>query len=123
MSKQPFVPPKLPVKIDYTNLIGHITKAHRAIASLNALLNHLPNPELLGRTMQTKEAVLSSKIEGTQATLNEVLEYEAEGDKKEDSEIKKDIHEIINYRHALDLGIKSLSTTPLAENLVKKLHS
>ncbi|MBU2524694.1 Fic family protein [Patescibacteria group bacterium] len=123
MSKQPFIPPKLPIKIDYTNLIGHITKAHRAIASLNSLLAHLPNPELLGRTMQTKEAVLSSKIEGTQATLNEVFEYEAEGDKKDNSEKKKDIHEIINYRHALELGVKSLKTTPLAENLVKKLHS
>ena len=123
MSKQPFVPPKLPIKIDYTNLIGHITKAHRAIASLNSLLSHLPSPELLGRTMQTKEAVLSSKIEGTQATLNEVFEYEAEGDKKDNSEKKKDIHEIINYRHALELGVKSLKTTPLAENLVKKLHS
>lgn len=123
MGKQPFVPPKLPIKIDYTNLIGYITRAHRAIASLNSLLSHLPNPELLGRTMQTKEAVLSSKIEGTQATLNEVFEYEAEGDKKEDSEKKKDIHEIINYRHALELGINSLQTTPLAENLIKKLHS
>ena len=123
MSKQPFIPPKLPVKIEYTDLIGHITKAHRAIASLNSLLSHLPNPELLGRTMQTKEAVLSSKIEGTQATLNEVFEYEAEGDKKVNSEKKKDIHEIINYRRALELGVKSLKTTPLAENLVKKLHS
>ncbi|MFA6917916.1 MAG: Fic/DOC family N-terminal domain-containing protein [Candidatus Gracilibacteria bacterium] len=123
MSKNTFVPPKLPTKIDYSSLIGHITKAHRAIASLNSLLNYLPNPGLLGRTMQTKEAVLSSKIEGTQATLNEVFEYEAADSGKEDSEKKKDIHEIINYREALGLGIKSLDTTPLAENLIKKLHS
>ncbi|MFH1425809.1 MAG: Fic/DOC family N-terminal domain-containing protein [Candidatus Kerfeldbacteria bacterium] len=123
MSKKPFIPQKLPIKIDYSSLIGHITKAHRAIASLNSLLNQLPNPELLGRTMQTKEAVLSSKIEGTQATLNEVLEYEAQDEKKDDSEKKKDIHEIINYREALELGVKTLKTTPLAENLIKKLHS
>ncbi len=123
MNKKPFIPHKLPVKIDYTSLIGHITKAHRAIASLNSLINQLPNPELLGRTMQTKEAVLSSKIEGTQATLNEVLEYEAKDEKNDDSERKKDIHEIINYREALELGVKSLKTTPLAENLIKKLHT
>jgi Fic family protein len=123
IKKNPFIPPKLPVSIDYAGLIGHITKAHRAIASLNSLLNHLPNPELLGRTMQTKEAVLSSKIEGTQATLNEVFEYEAKDEKKEDSEIKKDIHEIINYREALELGVKSLKKAPLSENLIKKLHS
>lgn len=123
MSKKPFIPQKLPIKIDYSSLIGHITKAHRAIASLNSLLNQLPNPELLGRTMQTKEAVLSSKIEGTQATFNEVLEFEAQDKKKDDSERKRDIHEIINYREALELGIKNLKTTPLAENLIKKLHS
>lgn len=119
----PFTPTKLPIKIDYEQLIGHITKAHRAIASLDSLLNALPNPTLLGRTMQTKEAVLSSKIEGTQATFNEVLAYEARSDKTENGSKTEDIHEIINYRQALDLGIKNLETSPISENLVKKLHA
>ncbi len=123
MSKKPFIPPKLPVKIDYEPLIGHITKAHRAIASLNSLLSALPNPSLLGRTMQTKEAVLSSQIEGTQATLNEVLARDAVINKKEGETKKQDINEIINYRKALDLGIKSLKILPLTENLVKKIHA
>lgn len=123
MSKKPFIPPKLPVKIDYEPLIGHITKAHRAIAGLDALLSALPNPSLLGRTLQTKEAVLSSQIEGTQATLDEVLAYEAKSDKNESETKKQDINEIINYRKALDLGIKSLDTLPLSENLIKKLHA
>ncbi len=123
MSKQPFIPTKLPIKIDYEPLIGHITKAHRAIAGLDALLSALPNPSLLGRTLQTKEAVLSSQIEGTQATLNEVLAFEAVSDNS-NSEIKKqDISEIINYRKALDQGIKSLDTLPLSENLIKNLHA
>ena len=123
MSKQPFIPPRLPVKINYESLIGHIAKAHRAVAGLDALLSVLPNPNLLGRTMQTKEAVLSSKIEGTQATLNEVLVYEAAGSKTENEKKKHDINEVINYRQALDLGIKNLATLPLSENLVKKLHA
>lgn len=114
---------KLPVKIDYDQLIGKITEAHRAIAGLDSLLGALPNPALLGRTMQTKEAVESSKIEGTQATINEVLEYEAMADKKEDTIKKKDINEVINYRQALDLGVKSLGSLPLSENLIKKLHA
>lgn len=114
---------KLPVKIDYDQLIGKITEAHRAIAGLDSLLNALPNPALLGRTMQTKEAVESSKIEGTEATINEVLEYEALADKKEDTIKTKDINEVINYRRALNLGIKSLETLPLSENLIKKLHA
>lgn len=123
MSKIPFIPTKLPIKIDYEPLIGHITRAHRAIASLDSLLSALPNPSLLGRTMQTKEAVLSSQIEGTQATLNEVLAHEAAANKNEDGTKKQDINEIINYRRALDLGIKSLETLPLSENLIKKIHA
>lgn len=123
MSKKPFNLPKLPAEIDYDQLIGKIIEAHRAIASLDSLLGTLPNPALLGRTLQTKEAVESSKIEGTQATLEEVLQYEALAEKKEDSEKQKDIHEVINYRAALDLGIKSLETHPISENLVKKLHA
>lgn len=123
MSKKPFILPKLPIKIDHEPLIGHITKAHRAIAGLDALLSALPNPSLLGRTLQTKEAVLSSQIEGTQATLDEVLAFEAVNDKNESETKKQDINEIINYRKALDLGIKSLDTLPLSENLIKKLHA
>ncbi len=123
MSIKPNNLAKLPVKIDYDQLIGKITEAHRAIASLDSLLNALPNPALLGRTMQTKEAVESSKIEGTEATINEVLEYEAIADKKEDTIKKKDINEVINYRQALDLGIKSLETLPISENLIKKLYA
>lgn len=114
---------KLPIKIDYDQLIGKITEAHRAIASLDSLLNALPNPALLGRTMQTKEAVESSKIEGTQATLEEVMKYEALSDKKDDTVKQKDINEVINYRQALELGIKSLETLPISENLIKKLHA
>lgn len=123
MPKKLFNLPKLPVIIDYDQLIGKITEAHRAIASLDSLLSALPNPALLGRTMQTKEAIESSKIEGTEASLEEVLQYEAKAEKKDGSEKQKDIHEVINYRAALDLGIKSLDTLPISENLVKKLHA
>lgn len=123
MDKKPFNLPLLPPKIDYEPLIDHIIKAHRAIAGLDSLLGALPNPNLLGRTMQTKEAVESSKIEGTQATINEVLAYEAEPGKKEDAKKKQDINEVINYRRALDLGVKNLKTLPLSENLIKKLHA
>lgn len=122
-TKQPFIPSKLPVKIDYEPLIGHITKAHRAIGSLDSLLSTLPNPSLLGRTLVTKEAVLSSQIEGTQATIAEVLAFEASGEKDESERKKQDIAEIINYRKALDVGIKSLQSLPISENLIKKIHA
>lgn len=120
MSKKPFIPPKLPIKINYEALIGHIAKAHRAIAGLDSLLIALPNPNLLGRILQTKEAVLSSQIEGTEATLDEVLAYEAVDAKSETK--KQDINEIVNYRKALEFGVKNLKKLPLSENLIKKLH-
>ncbi len=122
MNKKPFIPLKLPVKINYEELIGYIAKAHRAIAGLDSLLVALPNPNLLGRTLQTKEAVLSSRIEGTQATLDEVLAYEAADGKAESETKKQDINEIINYRKALEFGVKNLEKLPLSENLIKKLH-
>lgn len=123
MPANPFHLPPLPVKIVYDPLIDRIAKAHRAIAGLDSLLLALPNPALLGRTMQTKEAVESSKIEGTEATLNEVLAFEALAGKKDDPLNKEDINEVINYRHALDLGVKSVAILPISENLIKKLHA
>ena len=123
MSIKPFIPDKLPLKVNYALLVKNIAKAHRSIASLDASLKHLPNPELLGRTMQTKEAVLSSKIEGTQASMNEVFEYEARLDKKENSEKKRDIQEIMNYRKALNYGIRNIENKQISSSLIKKLHS
>jgi Fic family protein len=121
MQTKPFIPKKLPPKINYENLIQEITNAHRAIASLDASLSHLPNPKILGKTMQTKEAVLSSKIEGTRASLNEVLEHEAKVVIK-DANKKEDINEITSYRDALNHGVQYLQAKPINKNLIKKLH-
>ncbi|MCK5211452.1 Fic family protein [Candidatus Parcubacteria bacterium] len=122
MPIKPFIPRKLPLKISYENVIKEIINAHRAIAGLNASLSHLPNPKILGRTMQTKEAVLSSRIEGTQASLNEVFEYEAKMEKSRDTEKKVDIQEITSYRDALNHGVQHLKNKPINEDLIKKLH-
>lgn len=122
MAKNPFIPAKLPVKIDYQELLQELTKAHGSIARLDAMISQLPNPSLLERTFLTKEAVLSSQIEGTQATINEVFEYEAEGDKKDDTNKKRDIQEITNYRLAMRKGAEMLKERPLSENMIKELH-
>jgi len=122
MPKNPFIPAKLPVKIDYQELLQELTKAHGSIARLDAMISQLPNPSLLERTFLTKEAVLSSQIEGTQATINEVFEYEAEGYKKDDTNKKRDIQEITNYRLAMRKGAEMLKERPLSENMIKELH-
>lgn len=122
MTKEPFDLPKLPPTLKYDSFVSSLTKAHASIARLDALLYQLKNPKLLSRTLATKEAVLSSQIEGTQATLSEVLEHEAKGDEKEDTSKEKDFREILNYREALEKGVDVLKDSPISENVIKNLH-
>jgi len=122
MAKAPFIPPKLPPKIDYAPLIKEIGQAQNALGQLNGLLVNIPNPGLLMTPLLTKEAVLSSKIEGTQATLEDVLKYEAEEKKTEEDAQEKDIKEIVNYRSAMRAAIEELGKRPISENLIKSVH-
>jgi len=118
----PFIPPKLPPKIDYTKLIQEIGLAHNNLGKLNGLLINIPNPELLTAPLLTKEAVLSSRIEGTQATIDDVFQYEAEEKISEIGEKEKDIREIINYRKAMAIAMEELPKKPIGENFIKKIH-
>lgn len=122
MTKTPFIPPKLPPKIDYTPLVKAIGEAQNALGQLNGLLVNIPNPNLLMTPLLTKEAVSSSKIEGTQATLEDVLKYEAEEKKTEAGEQEKDIREIVNYRFAMRTAMEELEKKPIGENLIKNIH-
>ncbi len=122
MLKEPFIPPKIPPKIDYSVLIKEIGQAHAALGQLNGLLANIPNPGLLTTPLLTKEAVLSSRIEGTQATLKDVFEYEAEAKSSEEGTKERDVREIINYRRAMDAAIEELAKRPIGENLLKKTH-
>ncbi|MDD5409480.1 MAG: Fic/DOC family N-terminal domain-containing protein [Candidatus Omnitrophica bacterium] len=122
MPKIPFIPPKLPPKIDYSFLIKEIGQAHDALGQLNGLLVNIPNPSLLTTPLLTKEAVLSSRIEGTQATLKEVFEYEAEAKSSEEDAKERDVREIINYRRAMDIAIDELAKRQIGENLLKRIH-
>lgn len=86
---QPFIPHILPVQnLDWRQLLPLVGQANAALARYDGLLAGIPNPAVMLSPLTTQEAVLSSKIEGTQATVDEVLEQEAgllkEGDKFED---------------------------------------
>jgi cell filamentation protein, protein adenylyltransferase len=119
---KPFVPEELPIKkIDWERLIPLISKANRSIAQYEGVLYGVPNPEVLLSPLTTQEAVLSSKIEGTQATLGEVLKFEA-GEKPEEQARRQDIQEIINYRRALTSAEGELKTRPFNLNLLLRLH-
>lgn len=108
-----FVPDPLPPDLDWTvDLVWALSEADRAIG-------RLPNPHLLIRPFVRREAVLSSKIEGTQATLGELLAAEA-GAAVEQS--PADLREVGNYVVALEYGIKRLKKLPLSLRLVRELH-
>jgi hypothetical protein len=74
----PYVPCELPLtNLDYQRLFPLVGKANAALARYDGLLQGIPNPSVMLSPLTTQEAVLSSKIEGTQATVDEVLEQEA----------------------------------------------
>jgi Fic family protein len=90
-----------PQKIDWERLIPLIGPASAALARFDGVLGALPNAAVLLSPLMTQEAVLSSRIEGTQATMGEVLEYEA-GVAPKDAAPRQtaDIQEVLNYRKA-----------------------
>ena len=83
----------------------------------------MTNPELMLSPLFTQEATLSSQIEGTQATVREVLEFEADPHEKMEPAKRSDIQEIINYRTALNRAVEDLDKRPLCLNLIRDLHS
>jgi Fic family protein len=120
---QPYVPHTLPLdSIAWEPLIPLIGKANRSLAYYDGVLKGLPNPELLLAPLTTQEAVLSSKIEGTQVSLSDVLKYEA-GDPPEEEARQLDIQEILNYRKALKTAESALKNKPFNLNLLRELHS
>lgn len=87
------------------------------------MLKAIPNADVLLSPLTTQEAVLSSKIEGTQATMGDVLEYEAMGDSDNiDTSRRNDIKEILNYRRAMHEAEHMMETYPLCQRVIKRIH-
>lgn len=117
----PYTPYDLPLSdLDFRLLLPLVGQANAALARYDGLLQGIPNPAVMLSPLTTQEAVLSSKIEGTQATVDEVLEQEAgllkEGEKYED------IQEISNYRLALYSAREQLKDYPIRLGFVRELH-
>jgi Fic family protein len=96
-----------------------LSDADRALGRLDGIAAILPNPELFVAMYVRHEAVLSSQIEGTQSTLEDVLEYETGG--KPDRE-PKDVEEVVNYVHAMNYGLQRLKEFPLSLRLLREIH-
>lgn len=119
---KPYVPETLPVRnLNYQKIIGLIGSANAGLARYDGLHQAVVNPEILLSPLTTNEAVLSSKIEGTQATLDEVLKFEAGMDLKEKRK-RQDVHEIVNYRSTLILAEQELRDHPLSLFLIRQMH-
>lgn len=111
-------PEKLPVTLDYLKFYKELTECALELGNLNGLQKNLPDPNILIAPLLTKEATISSKIEGTQSTVSDVLEFEATGLPKYDDTI-----EVANYKKAMLLAIKSIDEgRTLNLSFIKTLH-
>src|SRR5437762_13332459 len=116
-----FVPNPIPPPIAWDGgLTAALSSADRAIGRLAGEGGRLPNPHLLIRPFVRREAVLSSRIEGTRATLGELLAAEA-GAAVDRS--PADLREVANYVVALEYGVKRVKTLPLSLRLTRALHA
>ncbi|MBK6961016.1 MAG: Fic family protein [Gammaproteobacteria bacterium] len=118
---KPYVPDALPLaNLDLARLLPKIGPANAALARYDGLLQSVVNPAVMLSPLTQREAVLSSKIEGTQATVDEVLEFEAGMDF--DPEKTKDIQEIVNYRKTLALAAEEVAHRPVSLGLLRQMH-
>ena len=123
MDPTPFIPPDLPPAVDLSEILALAVDAHDAVARYDESIKRLPEPAIIRRSFETKEAVLSSKIEGTQATLREVMEYDIRLALDSETDKAKDYEEINNYRLAIDIGRQWLKKEErITVELIKELH-
>jgi len=113
-----FVPHPLPPKLEWDNsLVSLISRADLALGTLSGLGETLPNPHLLIYPFIRREAVLSSRIEGTQSSLSDLLLFEATKVEKQ-----RDVREVQNYVRAIEYGLKRLDALPLSLRLIRELQ-
>ena len=113
------LPPTPPVQIS-GGIQRLLSEADRALGRLDGSIQTLPNPDLFVFMYVRKEAVLSSQIEGTQSSLNDLLAAEASILSPEQP---KDVDEVINYVRAMNYGLARLHELPLSVRLIREIHA
>lgn len=117
-----------PKDIDWSQLIPLLGPASAALARFDGVLAGMINAQVLLSPLTTQEAVLSSRMEGTQAEFVEVLEFEAGKrpsfqDQEEKERKEGDIYEVINYRRAIRLAERQLGKLSLSSRLMRNAHA
>ena len=113
-----FVPPPLPPDVPPSvDLMRRLSAADRALGELAGVGRELPNPHLLSRALLRREAVLSSRIEGKQASLSDLVLFEISGD-----DARGDAREVYNYLQAVDHVLDPDRRLPLSLSLLAEAH-
>lgn len=120
MAYKSFVPNPLPPvsPIELTeDIVSLLIKANSQLAVLESVATRIPNVELFVSMYVRKEALMSSQIEGTQATLEDVL------DPMLDANTNRNVADVVNYIRATEFAIERLKTLPLCNRLIKEIHA
>jgi Fic family protein len=112
------LPPNPPIKFD-EEMQTLLSRADRALGRLDGSIQTLPDPDLFVFMYVRKEAVLSSQIEGTQSSLDDLLQAEA---KVMDARQPNDVGEVLNYVGAMNYGLERLKELPLSIRLIREIH-
>ncbi len=119
-SYKSFVPSPLPpdpMLLMDDEMIDELTKAHRLIGVFEGKSSQIPNVELFIAMYVRKEALMSSQIEGTQATLEDILDPTIDANKN------RDVEDVVNYVRALNAAIGLLKKLPICSRLIRSAHS
>lgn len=113
------LPPEPAVVLD-DEMVRLLSTADRCLGRLDGVASVLPNPNLFVAMYVRQEAVLSSQIEGTQSTLEDVIQFElgADGDR-----LPQDVEEVVNYVRAMNHGLSRLGDLPLSLRLIREIHA
>jgi Fic family protein len=112
------LPPEPPLSMD-AELMRLLSEANHALGRLDGITSILPNPDLFVSMYVRHEAVLSSQIEGTQSTLEDILQFEIDA---QGEEHPKDVAEVVNYVHAMNYGLRRIDELPLSLRLIREIH-
>jgi len=113
------LPPAPPIQLD-NELTRLLSEADRALGRLDGVASVLPNPNLFVAMYVRQEAVLSSQIEGTQSTLEDVLRFELDA---KGHDAPSDVADVVNYVQAMNHGLERLKTLPLSLRLIREIHA
>lgn len=113
------LPPDPPIAFDAA-MLRLLSRADQALGRLDGIAQTLPNPDLFVAMYVNREAVFSSQIEGTQSTLDDVLEFQLGAATRD---LPTDVEEVVNYVRAMNYGLERLETFPLSLRLIREIHA